>query len=216
MKKLFLTLVCLFFVAGSAWATPPDNNGGKAKIWLSIPGAEEVGISSDPWLEESDLTHNPSFTLNFQNTADATIFDAHLVLSIPGTSSPTEPWKLTVNTTPYYYSSFTNTGSHTYLPPHSIFWPEGTAKWTEYTIGDVAAGTTIGIPVSITDFINSGLKFHFDAYGSSDENNQNGWYFNPPSHDANVVTTPEPISSALFLLGSGALAVGSRIKRKKA
>jgi len=214
VKLLYFSI--LFFTAiNFAYATPVgDNDGGRAKIWLSIPGAEEVGVlPGDPWLSESDLTHNSNFFLNVQNTADGTIFDAHLVLSIPSSTSTPNSWLIDLNSTPFDYPDFTNTGAHTYLSPHGVFWPEGTAKWTEYTIGDIGMGSTVSLPVSITNPTEDFL-LHFDAYGSNSATSQNGWYFAPYSHDANYNFTPEPVSSVLFLLGGGAMALRT-YRRKK-
>lgn len=193
----------------SAWATNGNGNGsGRAKIWLSIPGSTYIGSDPDPWLRESDLTTNPNFTLNVQNTANNPIYDAHLVLAIPGSTSSSNLWSIKINDTFFHYADFSHTGGHTYLSPHGVL--EGATKWTEYNLGNLAANSLLGL--SISNLPTSGLSLHFDAYGSSSATSQNGWYFAPYSHDANY--TPEPVSAALFLLGGGALLVRKFRKRK--
>lgn len=212
MKRTISVFFAGVFILGTVNFAFAGGNG-RGSIWLSIPGAEEVGeLSSDLWLSQSVLTHKPNFILNVQNTAADTIFDAHLVLSIPSSTSVPNSWSINLNSTPFYYSSFSNTGGHTYLSPHGVFSPEGTAKWTEYTIGNIGVGSTVELPVFISN-PSEDFLLHFDAYGSNSAGSQ-GWYFAPYSHDANVNhVTPEPISSALFLLGGSAL--GIRLFRKK-
>ena len=186
---------------------------GRAHIWLEIPGSIYLGESDDPWLNESYLTYDTNFILNVINkipNRDNTIYDALLVLAIPyGTTS--DSWSIQVGDGIYDYGDFTNRSNHPYLSRHGVYGPSG-GLWTEYTIGDIAWSSTIGIPIIIENPPN-GFLVHFDAYGSSDPHTQNGWYFNPYSHDADYMVA-EP--ATLSLLGLGVLGLlGLRNKRRR-
>ena len=210
MKRVILVVGLLLLAAATAQAD------GRAKIWLGIPGSTDINANSDPWLSESALFAGNEGAFNFDLDAinklkNGTIYDSHLVLAIPN-DAPNSSWSIDINGTAFNYADFSGTGLHPYLSPHGIFANNNGALWMEYVLGDLTAGNTLTVPVNVTG-APSNLMFHFDAYGSSSATSQDGHYFAPYSHDA-TVTAPEPVSTALFLLG-GAVMAARKLRKNK-
>ncbi len=186
---------------------------GRAKIGLKPEvDAEYISDSSNPWFDDSWVSSSQDFNLDITSlTKSSSIYNTNLVLAIPNDTEDNNEWSFTLGGTEFDYESFTGTGLHPYLAPHGVFAKENGALWFEYSLGTLAQGQTISLPFSGTNLPHA-MLLHFDAYGSSSETDQNGWYFNAYSHDTTV--TPEPISSALFLTGGMALAMRRLIRKR--
>ena len=215
MRKIVLLPIILVISFSLVWcsaACAASDHEGRAKIGLQPDGdASYTSDSSDPWFTDSWISDATDFNLDVTSfTKASSIYLANLVIAIPQNTEDTG-WSFNLGNSTFNYASFDQSGAHPYLPPHGVFSKDDGALWTEYSLGPIGAGDTISVPFSGTD-LPHGMLVHFDAYGSSLNGEQNGWYRNSCSHD--VTVTPEPISAALFLTGGLVLAARRMARRK--
>lgn len=218
-RQMLIILVAFLSITTAAIAKQDDNTAGRAKLWLSATDSTYVGADSDAWLADSEVVANSSFDLNvFNSTKDSPIYLTRVVLSIPHDTADSG-WSFKLGGTDFDYSSFSNTGTHTYLSNHGIFANSNGALWAELEIGTINAEETKTLAYAGTGMPDN-MYIHFDAYGSSEAGAQNGWYNNPYSHDVTGimpenpgVVTPEPLSMVLF--GLGGIPLAARYLRKR-
>ncbi|MBE9503216.1 MAG: hypothetical protein IME96_03485 [Proteobacteria bacterium] len=87
IKLIFpLAILALIIVASTAHAAPSP---GGPHLWLSTDatqfiegGVGYVGASCDPWLTDSYVTSDNSFTLYIYNAAKLTAVDIHLMIAV--------------------------------------------------------------------------------------------------------------------------------------
>jgi len=214
IRTIFIAVLALGVLSwGGQSALARNNpNTGRAKLQLSSDHASFNLYSTDPWFKHTWVTNDSNFNLDITNTLGTIdVSLGSLVLAIPGDTVDTG-WSFKLGDQTFNYASFTGTGLHPYLSPHGIFAKTGGALWAQFYFGTLKAGEKLSIPFS---WISGPQNFllHFDAFGSSDPLSQNGWYFNPYSHD--VTLTPEPISSVLFLTGGLALGMRRFIRKRR-
>ncbi len=212
MKKLiFGILVAIFalFQAQAAFAVV----GGANELSLSWDADPSWtnGYNDDPFLCDGMATSDNYFNLSINNHTSSLLSDATLSLAIPYATTAGS-WSVKIGSNSYTWSDFSNTGFHSVFPAN--IYGNNKSRWMDLVLGDISGVSSLTNLIEIKDAPDD-YMLHFSAYGSFADGSI-AWI--RPSHDAVAVTQtpniPEPISSTLFLLGSGALALRARRRKK--
>jgi PKD repeat protein len=140
---------------------------------VSLPEGAYVGSNADPWLDECWLLNltcfSQTFTVRINNTsAEKRSYDTHLVIALNG-AGYSNLQSLVVNGT-----SVPGTAFRLNKPqPYGLWdWPSGDVypTWFEDTyvnVGTVYRGGYTNVVVAVTFSNATGIRMHFDAYGST-------------------------------------------------
>ncbi|MFQ5999397.1 MAG: hypothetical protein ACE5J6_01330 [Candidatus Bathyarchaeia archaeon] len=169
---LVLLLFILFspylgFVKGDPSPSP------EAILRISLPAGEDrTNISSlDPWLSQCWLLNvtgvSATFTVRINNTSGSvTSYDTHLIIAL-NNASYSYLLNLTVDTTTIPKNTF----QYGTPKPYNLWnWPSGDVYPTwfndTYVVGTIGPKNYTDVTVSVTFLNATGVRMHFDAYGS--------------------------------------------------
>lgn len=185
----------------------------EAVLHLSLPDGTYVGPNlTDPWLDECWLLNiaglSGTFTLNITDVSGSiTSYDTHLIIAL-NEESYNNLVSLNVNGTDVPKTAF-KYGTPT--PYNKWTWPSGDIypTWFNDTLvnaGDIPPKGYVELTVSVTFSNVSGVRMHFDAYGSKvsppPPSVPGQITRNPCSADSTVLFWPPPIVEYYLTVGT--------------
>ena len=205
LKQLVVTLLIIFltfspFLMFSVYADPSPSPAAYIKV--SLPEGTYIGYDPDPWLSECWLLNltgaSQTFTVRVNNTnAAKRSYDTHVIIALSD-AGYNNLETLVVNGTTVPKSAF-RYGTPT---PYNLWtWPSGDVypAWfndTIVNIGTVPRKVFIDLMVSVTFSDATGVRMHFDAYGSKvsppPPTKDGDITHNSLSHDSTVLLQPGP------------------------
>jgi len=179
---------------GSASQIVPVTN--PSILYVSLPAGTYHGPDSDKWLSQCWLLNitstSATFTVRINNThASYKSYDTHLIIAL-NDAAHTYLNSLTVNATTILYSSFTNSTPKPY--GFTLTWENDVyPTWFSdtYVVGTVDPKSYKDVQVSVTFSNSTGVRMHFDAYGSADSSL-------PPCSKGHVTDNPHQKDSTVL------------------
>ena len=171
--KRFIKVVLVLIVVFTLFYTAiPVRCDPAAILKVSLPDGVYVGFNNDPWLSECWLLNmsgrSQSFSLMINNTSRAKrSYDTHLIIALNDAGYQNLE-SLIINGTEVPKSAF----RYGKPKPYGIWdWPSGDVypTWFNDTIinvGTIPRKGFVTLIVSVTFSNASGVRIHFDAYGS--------------------------------------------------
>jgi len=181
---------------GSAAHIVPVTN--PSILYVSLPVGTYVGPDPDNWLSQCWLLNitglSGTFTVRINNTHASYIsYDTHLIISL-NNASYNYLSSLTVDSTTIPKTSFTYGKPQPY--GFTLTWENDVyPTWFSdtYVVGDINPKSYKDVTVSVTFSNTTGVRMHFDAYGSTDPVPP------PPTSKGHVTDNPhEKDSTVLF------------------